>query len=241
MSADLTQNAVWSSVSRFHDWRAGAFLERLFAAALAAKVIGPPEWMKLQDAEPNPAPPLSAANFREVLLQCAKPADPTEVHVQLGGNRPHPWSSSWTIPAWDAEEQRVTGYAMINLRFPVAAAVPSAPLIEAFTNLYDPGNVEFAFIHPDRDWAFLKMTDYRSPLTYSPMFAGVFWANFLGPGHIEQFDIAALEIPDVAVFRKTESSLLLIVSEDLADALDPAFRERIRALTENFRAVKRRK
>ncbi len=133
---------------------------------------------------------------------------------------------------------------MVNLEFPRAPFAPearSAELADAFARTHGPDDTEWACIHPARRWTTLRADLYEVPVTIAPMFAGVFWADFLGPGHLELFDPAKLRgLEAHRVERRGDRGLLLVVSPSLADADSPATEREMERLTERFRAALKR-
>ncbi|EAY28850.1 hypothetical protein [Microscilla marina] len=61
-------------------------------------------------------------------------------------------------------------------------------LLEQFKTVHQQDNTEYAFIHPLNHYYDLEDDKYYNPITIQGMFEGVYWANFIGQGHIESFD-----------------------------------------------------
>jgi len=237
---NLDQMMLWSTATRFHDWSSGEFPQRLYATLERCGAIGEPAWMQLPRRKRQKARGRPASEFAAFARSPACLDSRGHPSFTLGGSTPAgEWEASWRIDGWDAEERRVEGYSMINVRFRIADQGPSTSLIEAFSSVYDEDATEYASIHPSVEASDLGGLDgpYRDVLVLGPMLAGIYWANFLGPGHAELFDLAALASIDAAVVRVTERSFLLVVSESLADATDPAFRSRLIPLNDRFRAA----
>lgn len=111
----------------------------------------------------------------------------------------------------------------------------SERLWRAFRAAHAPENTEYAGIHPYDRWEQLSVTTYSPAITYGPMFDGAVWANFLGPGHVEQFDRAALgdvkaEWLDRGVFFRDKATL--------GEAASQATEARLRAVTDSFRRAR---
>ncbi len=79
----------------------------------------------------------------------------------------------------------------------------------------------------------------KPPLVTAPTFAGVFWANFLGPGHLADFDVA--KIQSIEAYRTKwhgKTGLSLVSAPTLDDALTPDGEKELLRLTAEFRAAK---
>jgi hypothetical protein len=161
------------------------------------------------------------------------------LNFRAAGAKPHVWWLSVWIPPHDAEIKRNDGYGMINLHFPrkaFAGPAGSKVLWNAFTALYTENNCEFAGIHPERHLAKLQMKEYVPTLTFGPMFAGMFWANFLGPGHVERFHREAIDsLPVLERKWKGEKAVFLLASEDVGTADSPDNERKLIAMTEQLR------
>ncbi|MCC6539678.1 MAG: hypothetical protein IT162_19165 [Bryobacterales bacterium] len=240
MRLDPQTTVEWIVVTRFHDWLGQPMAADFLAALETAGVAGAPEWIELGlDAARRAFPPLPAERRHEFLMTCRDPDDRSRQRFRLGGERPAPWTASCHVRAWDDDGGRVDGYSVLGARFPLSAASPSASLADAFSRLHKSENTEYASIHGSSEAARLRMHDYRDAVTYAPMFAGVYWANFLGRGHIELFETGKLQDLDAARLELSGDRCLLIVSPELAESLEPAGQGRLLSLTERFRSARR--
>jgi hypothetical protein len=117
----------------------------------------------------------------------------------------------------------------------------SASLARAFRAVHGPDSTEYAGIHWYERWTDLSDSVYSPAVTYTPMFCGVMWANFLGPGHIEQFDRAMLtsSLPSQNCTWIDGRGLFLIAPASLAEIKAPDAEARLFALTDIFRAARR--
>lgn len=239
MRLDPQTTVEWIVVTRFHDWLSQPMAGDFLAALETAGVAAAPEWVELgQEPARLAFPALSPARRHEYLLTCRDPQDSARLRFRVGGERPAPWTVSYHVRAWDEEQGRVDGYSVLGARFPLSVASPSAALADAFSRLHRPDNTEYAFIHGSSEAARLRMQDYRDPVTYGPMFAGVYWANFLGRGHIELFETGRLRDLDAARVELSGERCLLIASPELAESLEPGGQGRLLSLTECFRSAR---
>lgn len=82
----------------------------------------------------------------------------------------------------------------------------------------------------------------RPPASGSPHTAadsGVLWANFFGPGHIDQFDEGLLRtLPAERCSWVGKRGLFLIDDASLAEIKEPKAEERLAELTAIFRAAR---
>jgi hypothetical protein len=236
-SPSISDAVLWRTASRFHDWRSHDRSRALLQHWLDSAIIGAPTWVESHDTVvPYTAP---EKNLPEALL-ATRPADEDgTISFRTGGDAPHQWWLSMLLPPYDEETKRNAGYVMINLLVPRAAFASrekSIRLLNAFDAFHRPDNSEFAAIHPDRHMEELKLRHYIPALTFGPMFAGVFWANFLGPGHIERFPRECLDGLDVFRRRWFDSTgVFFAVSDDLQGADGADSEGRLITLTKDLR------
>ncbi|HVF48955.1 MAG TPA: hypothetical protein VNA19_02635 [Pyrinomonadaceae bacterium] len=230
---------LWRCVSRFHDWADRKFPQRIMREAASAGITGLPEWRELKPEGPREAVQVADAASIGAELFEGVADDAPHVYLRTGGSTPHPWVLSLALSSYDHEAGRVNGYNIISITFPRAAFdTPrrSAVLLDCFTRTHSPADTEFAAMHPAARWERLRTSLYDVAVTYDPMFAGVFWANFLGPGHVEQFDRDALR--DLKAYRVEwvgTRGLFVVVAPDINDADTPAVEQEMQRLTEIFR------
>jgi hypothetical protein len=92
---------------------------------------------------------------------------------------------------------------------------------------------------PGRRWCSERNSIRYTPLVTTPTFAGVFWANFLGPGHLADFDVA--KIQSIEAYRTKwhgKTGLAVVSAPTLDDALTPDGEKELLRLTAEFRAAK---
>ena len=116
----------------------------------------------------------------------------------------------------------------------------SDALLEAFFIVHHPRDSEFAVLHPYAHWSSFAGQHYDIPVTINLQFRGVFWANFLGPGHLDEFDAKKLLDLDAHVVRWVDSNgLFVIATPDLASADAPDWEAELLRLTACFRKALR--
>ncbi|WP_181790957.1 hypothetical protein, partial [Myxococcus llanfairpwllgwyngyllgogerychwyrndrobwllllantysiliogogogochensis] len=165
-------------------------------------------------------------------------------YLKAWGATPWPWTLTVGISPFVATEGRVRGLNTFVFQFEGASyedEAGSARLLKAFHAAHAPETTEFAAIHPLARYEDLESGDYNPAVTLGPMFAGVYWANFLGRGHLEQFDRKMLEqLPsDQVEWVDGGKGLFLVVTPRLADATTPAVEAEMKRLTEVFRAARK--
>jgi hypothetical protein len=228
---------LWRSASRFHNWQEGDLPKTLLGRWLKDGVIGVPDEIDANDV----AKPFKAAEGARIIDRLLGMPKDREGHLRVSarGNNPHPWWVSVWLPTFDPEVNRNDGYAMINLMFPRAAfsgAARSMMLLDACEAIYRPDNCEFAGIHPENHLGRLQMKAYEKPLVFGPMFAGMYWGVFLGPGHIERFRRETIDALQVSRRRWFDSKgVFLAVSDDVAEADTPEAERKLVNMTEQLR------
>ena len=109
-------------------------------------------------------------------------------------------------------------------------------LLKHFKEIHNADNTEFAFIHPKAHYHYLEDDLYRSPITIQSMFEGVYWANFIGPGHLESFDqqkIMAMNAYKTEWF-KNNTCLFLQGIEDISNVHKKTVEKELMRLTKLF-------
>ena len=240
-SLDENHSILWSCTSRFHDWTDRSFPMRLLREASAAGIIGAPDWVQL-----GPDGPLHAVTGGEAAQSAATifghaPKPVGAVYLRSGGVHPHPWRFSVVVQRFDHAEGRVEGYNIINVEFaraPFETPQCSSDLIGCFTRTHSPDDTEFAAIHPTARWESLRRNSYNASVTYDMMFAGVYWANFLGPGHLDQFDPDKLGSISAHKVERSDRGLFMVMSPNIGEAETPATESEMQQLTEVFRRAR---
>jgi hypothetical protein len=231
---------LWRAATSFHDWLDRALPERLMRAAVARQLVGPTDWIEVgiqaggwREARIEPED-LAAELFR---LATAQPDG--QLAFSAGGTAPRYWNLHVRLEPCDPETKQVEGYSMINLEFDRPAVVDadySAGLIEMFKSMHAPDNTEFACIHPYRRLIELAGGGFAPPLLWGPMFAGVYWANFIGPGHLDRFDLERLRgLSAYLVEFVGDEGFFLVVSPRVDEATSEQTEREMQRLTEEFR------
>lgn len=235
----MSEKILWRSNTGWHDWRYGAPLYRLLAEATRLGLIGRAN--RVEPAKADPAPLLLAQSGEElakaILAMPPTRRDITEILV--AGSDPAPWELYWNVYPFDAESGELDGFNTLWLTFDrsrVSDREASEALREAFMTACSATDTEYAMIHPYTHWSDFADKYYEVPVTINLQFKGVFWANFLGPGHLNEFDRAKLADLDAHQARWVDGNgLFVIATPDLASADAPDSEGELLRLTQRFR------
>jgi hypothetical protein len=233
----------WRGTTRYHDWFDRTIPRRMLERARALNLIGDVEWFSVGPDDVRQEIGRDDGVLDRLLDH--KPKRGASHRFSAGGSRPHPWEMALLLMPYLAGE-RVQGYNTLNLWFPAEAfpgTAGSDALVRALREIHTQEDTEFAFIHPYERWSQLTDTlagPYGRPLTIAPMFAGVFWATFLGRGHLADFDVDKLR--DLQAYELQwlgENGLFLRVCADVRDAVTADVEQQMLRLTETFRRARR--
>jgi hypothetical protein len=153
-----------------------------------------------------------------------------------------PFEITIVVPPFDHERGRTDGYSLMSIEFEAshfADASGSTRLIDEFAAIHSADDTESAFIHLRDDSYQLMYGAYRNPVTYSPMFDGIHWANFLGPGQFEQFDQEKIDAMGAWMTRRVDRGIFIVTGPELGQAAEPASHEEMFRLTEIFRNARK--
>lgn len=238
----MDQRLFWTALTRFHDWSDKGFARHMIERATEAGAIGELEWISTKPGEKRPAKIDHRSGIPEFVIGRAKPQRKSKIiSFDAGGTKPFEWKLSLHLPPFLPDAKRVWGFGTIAIetsRELFSGAERSGHLIDAFLATHTPDNTEYACIHPYARLQAMRDTVYRNAVTVTPMFAGVYWANFLGPGHIDQFDRDKLA--DLSAYKlewRGARGLFIIMSPDIADADSAAVESSMQRMTGIFRSA----
>lgn len=233
---------MWRCVTSCHDWRDGSFLEHVLTVAADVGAIDEmTTWVQLGYSGRRRKATIGADVLGARLRELAGDSDGCD--IEAGGKPPADWSLTVHVGDWCADTASVDGMSMIQIDFPgadFARGEGSQRLRDAFRQAHGPETTEYAAIHPWEPWVHLRTGPYQPAVTTGVAFAGVAWANFLGPGHIEDFDRARLDVRDgfTAEWRG-EDGLFVFAAADLDEARSSGeVEEQLVSLTKMFRDVR---
>lgn len=229
----------WRVATRRHDWLAGPALEALLDGWMASGLIGRLDRFEAGD-EDEPWTWQEGESLAGAILRIPRDGG-GGLSCKLQGAGPRPWRLFLALAPFEPDWGRTRGYSLINLYLPRARCEAMGPaLLDLFEALHRPENCEYASIHPEPHATALGTGAYVPALDVAPLFAGLLWANFLGPGTVELFRREAIDRLDVARRRWFGSrGVFLAVSEDLGSIDSPACERKLIALTEEMRSAAR--
>ncbi len=233
----------WSAATRFHDWFDAdlTFPNWVVKKLEESNLIGEVDWVEYGFEDKKLDVAGSGNHLQEYLKQ--KKSKKQFLQFTAGGSVNGKWKISIGLSKFNEQIQQVLGYNIINFWFSLENgyhADDSKQIIEIFKMLHSDKNTEFAFMHP---WErvheltdFAKSGPYTDPITISPMFSGVYWVNFLGAKHLEFFELKELKRIDSPYFEWIgEDSLLIILTSDYRDSLNPDVEKEMFSLTQKFK------
>lgn len=236
-------SVLWRATTSRHDWRGGAPLTRLLEAAAALQLFGAPGEARVVRGRVGNLVGKAPEALASAIL-AAKPDRSGVVEIHLRGEAPAAWELSWNVYSFDAGSGWVDGMNSLWFRFDRSRVVgrgASDALLTAFLSVEDSVDTEYAVLHPYEHWSSFADPDYdTAPITNGLQFKGVFWANFLGPGHLDEFDLAQLRRLEAHSLRwLDERGLFVIAAPDLDAADTPEAEAELVRLTQAFRAALR--
>lgn len=238
----MSNDLMWRTASRVHDWTDRAFLVRLLAQAVALGIIDKVDWVSnAVGGERRSLPVKARGSLPERLLGTLR-ANARPGYLEAGGDGDRPWRLHLLLPRMDRSGLRLDGMSVAALQFdgqPFDSPAGSARLSEAFTGMHTPSDTEYAGLHWQTDWQRLKSTTYRNAVTYDPMFSGLVWANFLGPCHIDQFDANSLRgLPQQCCHWLGDQGLFFMAEAALNEVRNPVAEQELARQTEVFREAR---
>jgi hypothetical protein len=239
----MSDKIIWKAATSRHDWKEGHALRRLLRVALSLGLVGPVSWLEAAGAGKKSSVALAAnEDLGDTLLSKAPPRRGT-IELSAGGSTPAPWEIFWHCSPYEREEGYVSGLNTLWLSFErsrVADRHQSDRLLRAFMELHAPDDTEYALIHPAEHWSHFAELHYERPVTIGPMFQGALWANFLGYGHLNEFDLSKLRsLSTQHVQWVGDRGLFVITAPELAEADAPSTEPELLRLTKIFREALR--
>jgi hypothetical protein len=226
---------LWRVVTRFHDWNDLHYPSRLIDSAAATGAIGPVTWVITRQNAARRDMNISRANMGVQLMGQVRRHD-NVLFLEAGGDG---WDLLLVVPPFVQATNRLNGIGVLVLFFDRPALEQEAgseQLWNGFRATHTPDDTEYAAIHPEDRWNQLRRTAYNPAVTYDPIFAGAAWANFLGPGHVEQFDCSALETVQA---EWVDRGVFFRDPGPLGEVTSPTAEARLFAVTAAFRRALR--
>jgi hypothetical protein len=234
---------TWKGASGVHDWSDGRLFTGVVERAGDLGLVGPATWVQVGwEGDPEKHRIESPNQLVPSFLSSAATGDEM-AFWKAGGEAPVPWSVTMVVCPFDDSIQGVRGLNVISLDFDrslVATPRRSRELTDAFTSVHTPEDTEYAFVHPTDHFERFGSEHYEVPVTIGPMFRGVLWANFFGPGHLDQFDWE--EVAELSAYWTKwvdRRGLFLLTTPDVNRVEEPASEAELLRLTKLFRAALR--
>ena len=232
---------MWRCITSRHDWNDGSFFGHFLDTAADAGTIDKTSWVRIgysgRRRKAVISPDALGARLRELV------GDADSYDVEAGGRVPTEWSLTARVDGWRADAAEVDGMSMIQIDFSghkFTHGEGSQRLRDAFCQAHSPETTEYAAIHPWEPWMHLRAGVYQPAVTTGIAFAGVAWANFLGPGHIEDFARDRLEFGDGFTTEwRGEDGLFVFAEADLDEARSSGdVEEQLISLTKMFQRAR---
>lgn len=239
MSETKPGSVLWRATTSRHDWRDGEPLKRLLRAANRLGLLGAPAEARELRGRARGLVGVAPEDLTAALL-AARPDRSGVVDVLVHGNEPAPWELAWNVYPLDAASGWVSGLSSLWFRFDrsrIPDRAASDALLASFFEVERAEDTEYAVLHPYEHWSDFADPRYdEAPITNGLQFKGAFWSNFLGPGHLDEFDLAKLrDLEAHAVKWIDHRGLFVIASPDLDTADAPAGEPELLRLTALFR------
>ena len=239
----MDNRVLWKANTSFHDWNDGQFVRTLLERATTMGLSGQVTWLTAGIRGTLQKIKLRRATDLLDHLPEPLPDEPPHRYLEAGGERPRPWSVKISIAPFDKEGENPQGMSSVWLFFEkqaVSTLPRSQELFQAFRAVHDPDNTEYAFIHPYQHWLDVANQYYQLPVTIGPMFKGIFWANFWGPGHLNEFDLKKLHgIAAYEIDWVDDKGLFVRVAKSILAVEEAATEAELLRLTEIFREALR--
>lgn len=228
---------VWKICSRAHDWRHEELLHRFVMRLIEEGLLQPPDW--LEPDWDKPRKPINFSNDKEEIWSNLSFENIEEAFPVVSFGYGDNWSLIYSLTA-PPEEDYFTGINQILLEFEINEDRIEAAeelLRQGFTDFVDTDYVEYALLHPVRHYHGFGDKAYPSPVTAGSLFAGVFWANFLGAPLLDHFDRRKLS--DFSEYNfyheRKDSAEIFIHDTDLLAISSGMGNHDLKALTKRFR------
>jgi len=207
----------WTVNATYHDWRKHSFFMQFMHQAMRLGLIGPVEWIELElDSDREPLSYKISEDLPKKLVKKYFNGDEVPCWT-IGGDTPNSWEFVYSVYGYSNYLGIPRAVNWIKFTFDnnaVDTVEKSQLLMESFCKLHRQENTEYAKIHPYSHWNDLDDGDYEISVTN--LIHGIYWANYLGPGHIDLFHKEKLNAVDPwQILKKNDHELCFITSPDL--------------------------
>lgn len=234
----------WYAVTRFHDWRGIGrdFLFDLVSNLQNANIIGAVNHVKFGGIVNQ----TKYNSLTEILAEWIDTRDnkSKSLRLEVEGLQPYPWKMNLLLFPFDILSGQVLGYNAVSLWFDASlfeGENGSEYLVQLFQKIHHSSNTEFGFIHLQDDYNqltdFSKGGQYSRPVTFGPMFTGVYWLTFIGKDHLKLFDSKNIKKEKIQSIKwSKDGGVIIRISEDIIEANTPNRHNEMFALTSFFKS-----
>ena len=230
---------VWTVDATYHDWREHSFFMEFMSEAMRLHLIGTVEWIEREiDSDREPLSLDISEDLPKKLVEKYFKGDEVDC-LTLGGYTPSSWDLVYSAFGYNFDSGIMRAVNCIMFTFDKSAInseYRSQSLMKSFCKLHRQENTEYAKIHPYSHWNDLDDRDYEISVTN--LMHGIYWANYLAPGHIHLFDKEKLNAVDPwKILKKDDNELCFITSPNLNLADSRESEIEIVRLTKLFKAA----
>ncbi|GAA4276780.1 hypothetical protein [Aquimarina mytili] len=234
----------WSGTTRYHDWykNRNEIPRQIFENINDLQVFDQVEWMYEGMYEDEKKPVEKGFDVIQYLLKIKEKKNGSFC-VNLGSSKPFDWEANLLLFPYVSSMKQIRGMNRFNFYFQsdhFLADDGSDLLAETFKKAHTIQDTEFAFIHPNDRYS--ELTDsldgeYQNPLTFGPMFNGIFWLIFLGKQHLDFFDIEKLQ--NIKCYQhewvNNNEGLYMRMTKNILDVITPEIERDMFQLTKQFK------
>ncbi len=234
----------WNGATRYHDWykSKNEIPRQIFESIKALQVFEEVQWMYVGIDEDKKTPVNKDFDVVEYLSKIKEKKNES-FSFNLGSSKPFDWEVNLLLFPYVSSMNQIRGINMFNFYFQNDHFLTddgSDLLAETFKKAHTVEDTEFAFVHPENRHR--ELTDaldgqYQNPLTFGPMFNGVFWVVFLGKEHLNFFDTEKLQ--NIQCYQhewvNNNEGLYIRMTKNILDSMTPEIEKEMFQLTRQFK------
>lgn len=242
----MNMKIYWSGSTRYHNWYHNKqeilvhFIEQIKEIVALNKT----EWLYEGIEEKNKKKVKNEFDIVAYIKKIKEKKGGSSC-INIGGEFPYHWEMNLLLFPFVKSINQIRGINTFNLFLGNDSSsfdVDSELLAESFKKMHSIDNTEFAMIHPHKRYNELNDViggAYENPVTFGPMFCGVFWLMFLGKEHLDLFDRQKLK--EIDCYEKQwlndNDCLYIRMTQNVMDSVNSETEEKMFRLTEQFRAA----
>ncbi|MEW7289054.1 hypothetical protein [Aquimarina sp. 2304DJ70-9] len=234
----------WNGTTRYHDWykNKNEIPRQMFESMKDLQVFEEVEWIyegMFEDEKKSVKEDFDVLTY----LMKIKEKKNGSFCVNMGSSIPFTWEVNLLLFPFVSSMNQIRGMNRVNFYFQNDHFLTddgSDLLAETFKRAHTIDTTEFACIHPNDRYS--ELTDslegkYQNPLTFGPMFNGIFWVTFLGKEHLDFFDREKLQ--NIECYQhewiNNNEGLFIRMTKNISDSITPEIEKEMFRLTEQFR------